>query len=262
MKQKITIFSISFCLFLLCAFSVKAEVYNRDIIVNGDFEDELNSWDCINCNEDDNIAYDGYSHYLSLGNLNAEEEAYQTVTVAADAARAHYEFSYDFYTEDSADNDYFTYFVRNHDTQEMYIRETVYPSSGETWDLPSYSLKAYAGQTLEVGFIVNNDDDNLTYVQIDNAALTEKSPARLKARIISRQYNRVANAKVVIRKHDGRKVWSGYTNNKGIIIAEDLSADNYHKTAIVITKNGHRKVYRRYIEWGESYNKIFKINLQ
>lgn len=262
MKQKIILFSCSFCLFLFSAYCVKAEVFNRDIIVNGDFEDELNSWQCVNCNEDDNIAYDGYSHLLSLGNLNEEQEAYQVVTIAADAVRAKYEFTYNFYTADAADNDYFTYFVRNHDTQEMYIRETIYPSAGESWDIPTYSLKDYAGQTLEVGFIVNNDDDNLTYVQIDDVSLVEKSPARLKARIINQDYNRVESAKVVIRKHDGRKVWSGYTNNKGIIVAENLHADDYHKIAIVISKNGHRKVYRRYIEWGESYHKIFKINLE
>lgn len=262
MKQKIILFSCSFCLFLFCAFSVKAEVFNRDIIVNGDFEDEINSWNCINCNEDDSIVYNGYSHLLSLGNLNEEEEAYQTITIASDAARAKYEFTYDFYTEDSADNDYFTYFIRNHDSQEIYIRETIYPSTGTTWDMPSHSLKEYAGQTLDVGFIISNDDENLTYVQIDRATLIEKSPARLKARIINKQYNRVADAKVVIRKHDGRKIWSGHTNDKGIFIAESLSADNYHKTTIIIKKNNHRKVYKRYIEWGESYNKIFKINLQ
>ena len=262
MKQKIILFSFSFCLFLLCAFSVKAEVYNHDIVVNGDFEDELNGWQCVNCNEDDNIAYDGYTHYLSLGNLNAEEEAYQIVTVAADAARARYEFSYDFYTDDAADNDYFTFFVRNHETQEIYIRATVYPSDGVTWDLPSYSLLAYKGETLDIGYKVYNDDENLTYVKIDNAVLTEKSDARLKGRIINQQYNRVQNAKIVIRKHDGRKIWNGETNDHGIFVAEGLSADNYHKTTIIIKKNNHRKVYKRYIEWGESYSKIFKINLQ
>lgn len=247
----------------LLANMAAAEVYNREIITNGDFEDQLNGWDCSNCNADENIAYDDiyYTHYLALGNVNETEQAKQTVAIAADTGKADFSFDCELITADSLDNDYFSFSIQNHDTQEVYIKENVFPTDNSTSCDYSYNLKAYAGQTLDIIYSVSNDAGNLTYAAIDDVTLVEKSYATMRGRIFDKHYNKLKNATVVIKKFNGEKLWTGTTNTNGIFKATHLKGNPYYKAFIYITKNGVKEKFRRYLDWGESYHRNFRTKI-
>lgn len=241
--------------------ALASDVYDRDIMVNGNFEDQLNGWTCSNCNEDENIVYNDvyYTHYLSLGNLGKYEEAVQTVAISAETGKAEFSYSCDFATAAVIDTDYFTLAIKDHETGENYIRQYVYPSDSASSCGDTYNLSSYAGKTIDIVFGVNNDSADLTTASIDDVTLNEKSYAYFRARVFDKHYNKLKNTKVLIRRYDGDKIWEGKTNSNGIFKATHLKGNPYYKAFIIFKKNGIKEKFRRYIDWGKSYNKQFHL---
>lgn len=241
--------------------ALASDVFDRDIIVNGNFEDQLNGWTGSNCNANENIIYseDYYTHYLSLGNLNENEEATQTIAISPDAGKVEFSYDCDFTTAATIDTDYFTLAIKDHETGENYIRQYVYPSDSTTGCGNTYNLSAYAGKTIDIIFGVNNDNEDLTTAAIDDVYLTEKSYAYYQARIFDKHYNKLKNLKVVIKRFNGEKIWEGRTNSNGIFKATHLKGYHYSKAYIILKKNGVKEKFRRYIDWGKSYNKQFHL---
>lgn len=237
------------------------DVFDREIVLNGDFEYQLENWACTNCNEDENIAYDDVfsTHYLALGNLNETEEARQIVAISEDTGKVKFSYDCELVTADSLDNDYFSFSIENHDTGEVYIKDNVFPSDNTTACYYSYNLADYAGQTIDIVFSVSNDDSDLTYAAIDDVTLVGKSYSKLKGRVFDKHYNKLKNATVIIKRFNGERIWKGKTNNNGIFHATHLKGHAYQKARIIFKKNEVREKYYRYLDWGTSYQRTFNL---
>ncbi|OGY87167.1 MAG: hypothetical protein A2233_03490 [Candidatus Kerfeldbacteria bacterium RIFOXYA2_FULL_38_24] len=236
------------------------EIYNHDLVNNGNFENELDDWSCSNCNEDTNIIYDDYysTHYLLLGGLNAYQEAKQAITITPDAGKVTLSFDCDFITTDNINTDYFTFTLQDEATNESYIKDTIYPSDETEYCQQDYTITQYAGKTLEVIFGVNNDANKLTTAKIDNVVMTEKSYSKLTGRVLDDNYNKIKKAKVTIKKDNGTILWTGKTNKKGLFIATHL-ATNYTRLRIIVKKGNLKKTFHTYVEWGTNYNKVYRF---
>ncbi|MFA5995498.1 MAG: carboxypeptidase-like regulatory domain-containing protein [Patescibacteria group bacterium] len=255
-------YAVVLTLGLLSALPVLATdtIYNHDIVNNGNFENELDSWTCDNCNEDDNIVYDeDYStHYLRLGSANETEEAKQTVTLAADVGNVELSYDCDFHSTDTTAMDNYYFSLQDHTTHTTYLSDIVYPTDDVENCLQSYDLTQYAGKTLDLVFGVNNDETNTTTVSIDNVVVTEKSYSQLTGRVLDAEYNKIKKAKVTIKKDDGTLLWTGKTDKKGLFTATHLAADDY-KLHVIVKKGELKKTFHTYVEWGTSYNKIYRF---
>lgn len=248
---------------LLVASSVLAatEVFNRDIIENGDFADGLTSWECTNCNADENIEFNelwGW-HYLNLGQEGEVEEAKQTVDISPDAGWVNIEFNCTYTTADETDSDYYVFSILDNATGEILEREHVYPSDDTDDCGKSEKISSYAGKSVDIVFGVSNDGTNLTSAAISQVVIMEKSYSFMKGRVFDNDYNLVKNATVIIKRFNGEKIWTGKTNDKGIFHATHLKGSPYNKASITIKKGDVKKKFYRYIDWGKSYDKTFRV---
>lgn len=235
--------------------------FSRDIIQNGDFENNLDAWTCTNCTAEDNIVYDEdyLTHRLVLGELNTNMAAQQTVDLSAASGKIEFSFDCDYITTDILADDYFTYSVNNSETGQSYVKETIYPANDETNCADSFDLSDYAGQSVDVVFEVNNDAANLTTVKIDNVVIWEKSYSSLTGRVFDKHYNKLNGATVIIERYNGVQLWKGKTNENGIFKATDLEGHYFKKDKIIFKYHGAKQIIRRYIDWGKAYNKTFNL---
>ncbi|MFA6028203.1 MAG: carboxypeptidase-like regulatory domain-containing protein [Patescibacteria group bacterium] len=243
-----------------CVFAAD-EVFNRNAVDNGDFSSGLTSWEGTNISESENIMFDevwGW-HYLSLGGEGEYEEAKQTVDVSEDAGWVNIEFNCTFETSDETDSDYYVFSILDHATGEILQREHVYPSDNNENCGKSEKISSYAGKSIDIIFGVNNGSSTLTTAEISQVVITEKSYSKMKGRVFDNDYHLVKNATVTIKRYSGEKIWSGKTNDNGIFRATHLKGGPYNKASIKIVKNGVTKKFYRYIDWGESYDKTFRI---
>ena len=166
--KKLTLIVILLGLFFIAS-SAWATIYNRNLIENGDFEDDLNKWSC-SCNSwdvKDDWPHDG-NYYLSLGNYNCSEAIAQNITLPDDAGKINLNFYLDFNTEDITDErgtDSFRVQVRDVYTNEYYVNDYRFPTDGITygWTAQSYDLTSAKGRMVDVMFAVENDDTLFTW---------------------------------------------------------------------------------------------------
>ncbi|MFA6475668.1 MAG: hypothetical protein WCV88_05760 [Patescibacteria group bacterium] len=235
--------------------------YSRDVVSNGDFEANLDAWSCTNCSAEENIVYneDYLTHRLALGKLNTFEEAKQTVDLSAASGKITFDFTCDFITTDSLADDYFTYTVNNTTTGQSYITDTIYPANNVTTCGTILDLSAYAGQSVDIVFSVNNDGTNLTTAEIDDVVVWEKSYSSLTGRVFDQHYNKLKQANVIVQRYNGDELWRGKTNDNGIFKAADLQGHEFRKARIIFKYQGSKEIIRRYIVWGQAYNRTFHL---
>ncbi|MDP3970897.1 MAG: carboxypeptidase-like regulatory domain-containing protein [bacterium] len=243
-----------------------AAVYNYDLIGDGNFENGLNSWVC-SCEGSDLkynpvYAYKG-DYYLSLGNYNGSEIIAKNVTLPDYVIKLDLSFYYNFNTEDNTGwqgEDYFNIQVQDVYTNEYYINDSFYPSDSETagWTRQSYDLSSLKGKFVAVRFTINNDNNLLTYVDLDNIKLQAKSYSIIRGTVKNSNGDILPGATVKIKTVKGKILWSGTTNAKGKFRAKNLKGLN-KKAKIIIKESGSRKVFRRKLKWGNFYSYKFRM---
>ncbi len=145
-----------------------------ELITNGDFENGLTDWVTTNGTVVPDPAGGG-NNVLLLGNDTVAHEAYQVVTIPADADNVNLAFDYYMTTQETgtAQNDLFTARVRDlsgNNLAVVDVRSNTWPTG--TWVRNDFSdVSRFAGQTVRILFRGNNSGSLPTSYYIDNVNL-------------------------------------------------------------------------------------------
>lgn len=161
-----------------------------ELIKNGGFESGSSYWTLGGAGDHSVTTgwYHSGSYSLRLGNwigpntANSRDEAYQMITIPANAINVKFSFWYRLETEDSVAYDWFDVYVAPVGGEPS----LVFKKGGASrwgyeyfgWSKVTYDLSAYAGQTIYVYFSVANwyDTSYYTYCLIDDVSVTYEIP--------------------------------------------------------------------------------------
>lgn len=150
---------------------------STNLIANGGFEQGSSPWIESSSGgyeliDTSNPHTGSYGAYL-CGYNNCQDSLYQTVTIPSTSTSA--TLSYYWYvttTETSHSYDFLYIEVRNSSGTVLTTLQTI--SDGSTtgsWQHASYSVSAYAGQTIQVAFVATNGSKNPTDFYVDDVSL-------------------------------------------------------------------------------------------
>ncbi|MFH1781103.1 MAG: hypothetical protein ABH835_00580 [Patescibacteria group bacterium] len=271
------LFFALFCFGLLLCAPASATVYSTEFIANGDFSEGLAGWDCYLAYDlsDENgqacpdsiIKQEDDIYYIDM---SSSEYHYvvlmQDIIVPSDIGKLTGSFDYLFDTTNITGDSYFQFKLSNTDTDKELVSEVYNFQSGSlgTWTGYEKNLNAYAGQTLQVMYIIYNDSiQESTSALVKNISMFGKSYPSLRGVVKERnnetgQIKKIKGAKVRLRTPGNTLLWKGKTKKKGKFTAKNVRG--YKKKArIIIRHKGEKKVFRRKIKWGVEYKYIFWI---
>lgn len=237
-----------------------SDVYTKELIVNGNFDDEFTAWTGSKVDADSNIEtqlpLDG--NYSTFGSLGETESISQIITVPKDAGRVTLSFYYRFYTNDNSEADYALFGVLGETRAEDYTLVR-YSTAGDQadWTYTSIDMSQYAGDTVQIVFGTINNDASLTFADFDSISVTAESNGVLKGTVLKSNGKALRQANVRITDNKDNLIWKGKTNDKGKFSASLSGSDK--KYQVKISKDGESVKKKVLISWAETTKQAFEF---
>ncbi|MBU0732472.1 hypothetical protein KKC88_06375 [Patescibacteria group bacterium] len=268
--KKLLIISLFCALGALVGGATAQASYNKNIMVNGDFEAGFTGWYCtINgspvCNQSEFITVDDNEegYYLTLGGANSRETVSQEIDIPYSAYENNLNFMLRFTPATESANDYVTFKLTAADCKDSCAERRIQFGSAkyDEWQYYEYDVSKLRGQRIRIEFDYHeNGDGQHSWVNIDDVVLKTKSRSTIKGTVKNYYTGKIVKrAKVKIKNTKGKILWSGKTNLKGKFKATKIKG-GAKKKRIIVSKGDYKKVFKKRIKWGKTYTNKYWIN--
>lgn len=250
--------------------SAQAETYNKNLLLNSEFQDGLKYWNCqitdngatFGCSDSEFVTPDNEvgGYYITLGGNHDNEQISQQVAIPQNARKIYLSYLIYFTPGSEQTNDYLKFSVCGSSCHS----KTIYPNDiiQGKWEYFEEDISEMRGQNVVVKFAMHNDSDGLlSYAAVDDVKMRAKTYSAIKGRVLNSALNNhiVKRAAVRIATKNGRLLWKGKTNIFGRFKAGTITG-GLNKKIITISKEDDKKTFRRSYSWGKLYKQKFYVN--